>query len=278
MRRVLTALAMIAACVFIAAPAIAQDDTVPADPGSSNESTPEETPPTNEDTSPPEERTPPADEKSPSMVDELPSSLSEDSSKSQADENEKSVGVAAFTGDKVTLCHRTNSETNPYVQITVSVISILKNKGHDSHNGAVFEPGLKDAKIKWGDIIPSFSFEDDGNPDTYPGQNVAGGDPDDPRGDVFLANDCQLPGEPPDEECPDASEDPECEEDEDEEGDEDEDGDEDGDKDRDKAGALPDTGGPPMWTLFTGGLLSVLGMLIVGNRNRLSALFGGGTA
>jgi hypothetical protein len=255
---------MIAACVFIAAPAIAQDDTVPADPGSSNESTPEETPPTNEDTSPPEERTPPADEKSPSMVDELPSSLSEDSSKSQADENEKSVGVAAFTGDKVTLCHRTNSETNPYVQITVSVNSILKNKGHDSHNGPVFEPGLKDQKIKWGDIIPSFPYEDDGNPDTYPGQNVTGGDPNDPRGDLFLARDCQLEGEPPDEECPDASEDPECDEDEEEceeDCDEDEDG---GDKDR-KESALPDTGGQSPWILLTGGLLSVLGIAILSN-------------
>jgi hypothetical protein len=66
---------------------------------------------------------------------------------------------------KVTLCHRTNSETNPYVRITVSINSVIKGAGHDGHNGPIFAAGMKSAKQKWGDIIPSF---------TYPGGSYGG--------------------------------------------------------------------------------------------------------
>lgn len=62
---------------------------------------------------------------------------------------------------KVTICHRTDSVTNPYVQETVD-LSAVDGEGHDdhtSHTGPVatsqdVAQALKDAHEKWGDIIP----------------------------------------------------------------------------------------------------------------------------
>jgi hypothetical protein len=63
---------------------------------------------------------------------------------------------------KVTICHRTHSETNPYVRITVDYNSVNKKSGHQGHDEIyagehVFNPGIyKRAKDKlWGDIIPA---------------------------------------------------------------------------------------------------------------------------
>ncbi len=66
---------------------------------------------------------------------------------------------------KVTLCHGTNSVTNPYVKITVSVDAAgnFKDSGngdHAQHTGPVatsqtVAQSLKDQKIQWGDIIPT---------------------------------------------------------------------------------------------------------------------------
>ena len=99
---------------------------------------------------------------------------------------------------KVTLCHRTNSETNPYVVITVDVASVFKNNGHDSHDeGGVYQPGDKARGVRWGDIIPPFSYfaspqdEKSGTVSQYPGLNY-GAD-----GQAILANGCQVPGPPP---------------------------------------------------------------------------------
>ena len=79
-----------------------------------------------------------------------------------------SVGFAgpAFAApkDKVTICHRTGSESggnahNGYSIITVDVASILGSEGHDSHdqvgNGPI------------GDIIPAFNYAGV----AYPGKN-----------------------------------------------------------------------------------------------------------
>ncbi len=76
---------------------------------------------------------------------------------------------------KVTLCHRTNAETNPYVRITVSISSVVKGAGHDGHNGPLFVAGMKSAKQKWGDIIPSFTYAVAGGTTTYGGKNWPAG-------------------------------------------------------------------------------------------------------
>jgi hypothetical protein len=67
---------------------------------------------------------------------------------------------------KVTLCHATDSYSNPYVRITVDVASVLHH-GHDGHNGPVFYPAIP-KHTKWGDIIPPFDF---GPGETYAGKN-----------------------------------------------------------------------------------------------------------
>ena len=70
--------------------------------------------------------------------------------------------VAAQENDKVTICHRTNSTTNPYRKITVSASSILGKKGHYSHDEIydghhVFDSTVTypNNKKDWGDIIPA---------------------------------------------------------------------------------------------------------------------------
>jgi len=57
--------------------------------------------------------------------------------------------------DKVTICHATASESNPYVEISVDVASIVGDSGHGNSG------------VNAGDIIPPFSI--DGN--VYAGNN-----------------------------------------------------------------------------------------------------------
>jgi hypothetical protein len=225
MRRVLVALAMIAASVFMAAPAIAQEDST----GTSNEGTADGSPPPPEGSGLLEDALqPPADDDSPRSDPET-----------QAEDED--VAAQAQDPDKVkniTICHRTNSETNPYNEITVSAFSIVKDNGHDSHDGPVFEPGLKDQQIKWGDIIPEFDY--DGGNQHYDGKNLA-------DGSDILANGCLVPGETPG----------------DDDGGGDDDGDDDGDDSDDHEAALPDTGGPSPMIPLMGGLLTAFGIAIL---------------
>jgi len=95
---------------------------------------------------------------------------------------------------KVTICHRTNSDTNPYVVITPDVSGVLN--GHAGHTGPVWNPTLKAAKTKWGDIIPAF-YHDGGQ--LFAGQNLAalGGADLDILGQAILDNSCRIPGAPP---------------------------------------------------------------------------------
>jgi hypothetical protein len=100
---------------------------------------------------------------------------------------------------KVTICHRTNSNTNPYVEETVDIASSGHLKGgHDTeHEGPIWNPTLKGDKIEWGDIIPPYTYGEF----SYPGQNMAAG------GDILEAG-CavETPSEPADDPSDDPSE------------------------------------------------------------------------
>ena len=177
MKRVLIALAMLAATVFIAAPAIAQDDST----GSNNE------PPasTEAPTTPPSEDPPSADPPAQEDVEESPSApeTTEPEADAQRQAPEDEVQALAVV-DQVTICHRRSAETNPYgpQAITVSVKSIFNpNNGHDTHNGPVFPAA------DWGDIIPPFEAENG----FYPGQNWTA------EGQAIFFNDCQIDDDPP---------------------------------------------------------------------------------
>lgn len=102
-----------------------------------------------------------------------------------------SIGVAqaappppTTSPPKVTICHRTASHTNPYVEITVDQSSIFNNgivpNGHGTHTGPIFPNVGPDGK--WGDIIPPF--------DGYQGQNFTA------EGIAILANHCEIPTPP----------------------------------------------------------------------------------
>lgn len=59
--------------------------------------------------------------------------------------------------DEVTICHRTNSASNPYVQITVDddAVDGFGNSDHyGRHKGPVFNPNTMTNGDDWGDIIP----------------------------------------------------------------------------------------------------------------------------
>jgi hypothetical protein len=81
------------------------------------------------------------------------------------------LGATAASGDpatNVTICHRTNSNTNPYVQITVDESAVDGGNGADhlgQHTGPLWDPTLKEQHIKWGDIIPPFDANGDPRPD-----------------------------------------------------------------------------------------------------------------
>ena len=80
-------------------------------------------------------------------------------------------GVSATPSGKVTICHATASQSNPYTANTVDTSSVNEtgNKflnGHGTHTGPVFEPGVTS---KWGDIIPPFTDEASGV--SFPGMN-----------------------------------------------------------------------------------------------------------
>ena len=100
----------------------------------------------------------------------------------------------------VTICHRTNSVTNPYVQITVDEASVDGDNGNDNgqgdhlldHLGPVFDvnnpPPPPHNGDQWGDIIPPF-YSDGSTPTGYPSLNW------DADGQAIFENGCNFPGE-----------------------------------------------------------------------------------
>ena len=95
------------------------------------------------------------------------------------EEPTESPEIEVSVDEKVTICHRTNSPSNPYTLMTIDVSSITK-KGHDTHTGPVFTPGMTNQDT-WGDIIPAFPG--------YPGMNAGSTD--------IIANGCVVPTVPP---------------------------------------------------------------------------------
>lgn len=93
--------------------------------------------------------------------------------------------VYATKSEKVTICHATNSQTNPYVGITVNSSSINEKNnagynGHGNHNGGVWHQGV--AAHSWGDIIPAFESP---KGTSFPGSNWS------TAGQAIYNNGCQ---------------------------------------------------------------------------------------
>lgn len=98
--------------------------------------------------------------------------------------------LAAAPVDKVTICHRDENVKKPYgpKAIEVSVDSIVGPNGHATHTGPVFQAGMDSG---WGDIIPSFEYQDGQDVKTFPGLNW------DATGQAIWDNDCAIPPAPP---------------------------------------------------------------------------------
>lgn len=101
-----------------------------------------------------------------------------------------SAGVVQ-EGD-LTICHRTNSNANPYIVLTTDANG--QNGGTDhfgEHEGPLWNPTLKKDHIEWGDVIPPSEAHPDGS-EAYQDLVEAGID-----FGAFVDNGCAAPEAPP---------------------------------------------------------------------------------
>jgi hypothetical protein len=86
------------------------------------------------------------------------------------------IGSSAASSkvDKVTICHATGSQTNPYVRITPSASGVINGHVGSDHQGGR-------------DIIPPFSYTSKGEEHFFPGQNW------DATGQAIWNNGCNVP-------------------------------------------------------------------------------------
>jgi hypothetical protein len=110
--------------------------------------------------------------------------------------NALATNVSHDENQKVTICHRTDSVTNPYVVETVDSSSVDGNTGNDhgqgdhlfEHTGPVFQAGFTHNST-WGDIIPPVDTNGhsyDGPPQTSLNWTE--------QGQAIYNNGCKLPG------------------------------------------------------------------------------------
>ena len=100
--------------------------------------------------------------------------------------------VGADPDPNITICHRTNSNANPYVIITTDASG--QNGGTDhlhEHEGPLWNPDLKKQKIEWGDVVPPPPGQTEGS-QAYEELIDGGG-----SFEAFLENDCSIPETPP---------------------------------------------------------------------------------
>ena len=77
-------------------------------------------------------------------------------------------------GNKVTICHATGSQTNPYVRITPNANGVISGHVGSSHQGGR-------------DIIPPFDYNDHGTKKHFAGQNW------NTSGQATFNNGCKVP-------------------------------------------------------------------------------------
>lgn len=141
-RRALTALGIVAASIMVLAPVAGAER-----PGVAAEAQSE------------------SSQEGPSARSSTPSAT-EPQSQAQVVSREGTARSSEDTGRYAhTLCHRTGSAADPYVQITVAFRTadgevVSSDGGHERHDGPVFDPATMGEGDPRGDIIPPFTTPD----------------------------------------------------------------------------------------------------------------------